>query len=58
MRNSIQFFSLMLMIWGYAVFVRFAQIKPVFEENPLLALGFALVASLVYRCMMEDNNGR
>lgn len=58
MRNSIQFFSLILMICGYAVFVRFAQIKPVFEENPLLALGFALVASIVYRCTMEDEHGR
>ena len=58
MRNMIRFLALMFTIWGYAVFVRFAPIKPEFEENPLLALGIALVASLVYRCMMEDNNGR
>lgn len=52
--KGLKFIALMMMIWGIAVFVKFAPVRPIFEEKPTAALVIALVASLFYKMADTD----
>lgn len=52
--KTINYLALLFMIWGSAVFIKFAHIKPYFEEHPFSALVIFMVAALVYRITDKD----
>ena len=53
--KSLKFFTLMLMIWSAAVFIRFAPVRPIFEEKPFVSLLIFIVASLAYKLAPGDD---
>lgn len=52
--KGFRFIFLMMMIWGTAVFVKVAPIRPIFEENPTMAFVIAMIATLFYKMTDTD----
>lgn len=49
MRKMIRYAALLYLVFSTAVFVRYAPIKSVFEDNPWRAGLIATVAAVIYR---------
>ena len=54
MKNWLKHASLFLMVVSLAVFIKYSDVRPVYEENPEYAVGIALLGFLVH--WMDDDD--
>lgn len=51
--KTLKFLALCFMIWSTAVFVKTANLRPIYGMHPLLALFIFIVAGFVYKIIDE-----